>query len=219
MKKNYSIELLPDKVNYEAVESKINTRKQLNDTITMMKVFTERGSEETVKSTRGLVIPKFKIKQTQIKVKQINRERRKERKKFESMPTTDRNKVIEQGKIDYKEHMLGGLQPKHFNYKNMSKKDFEMYQKTLGEYDKKETEKLELYRKNYYKAMKNQLTAKQFEKLKKTLDKIPSQVLTEKYYTDLNMSIDFYYELLDGEVKFKEMIKAWNSVKKEGGYE
>lgn len=218
IKKNYNGELVPAKLKFKDVKNKIENRMEYKEQIQLINALTKRGSEESVKTKRGAVIPKFELEQTKIKVKKINKDRKKRKEAYEKTPPTDRNKSLGETAEHYRDMNVNKIRPKKFNWENMSKKDFEMYKKSLYEYDEKQQEKEQQYRDNFYKAMEASLNDEQFEQLKKIIDLIPSNKLVEKFYTDINMKIDFFYEPTEQQLKFEEIIESWKSVQEEGGY-
>jgi hypothetical protein len=222
-KQDYKESLIPEKKNYytelnKILENSDYTRQQFKETFQIIEAFNKKGSEEILKSSRGLELPKFKKKEIEIKNKAINRERAKLQRELEGQPLTDRNNPVEMPEENKKLFNANKIMPKKFNWKNMSKKDFEMYMKTLYEYDQKKEEKDLIYRNNFYKALENQLTPDDYKRIKEILDQIPTGEIVKKYYTDLNMNIDFIYESSDYEGRVEAIIDSWNSVKEQGGY-
>jgi len=221
MDKNYNIDMLPEKLSLktEREKAKQGTRKQFKEQVKLVDEVLKRGSEDiAVKSDRGLSIPKFKFNQIEIKRKAINRERKKEKLKYEKEHPTDRNKPLGGTVGDYRDMNVNKLKPKVFNWEHMSKKDFQMFNRTLYEYGESKNEKDEKYRANFYKAMENHLSEEQFSNLKKILDLVPTDKLINKYFTDINMGIKFAYEPLEQQAIYEESIDSWNSVVMEGGY-
>jgi transcriptional regulator of met regulon len=219
----YKENLIPEKMSYKVELAKIihnenYVRQDFKDTFSIMDAFLKKGSEKLLKSSRGMELPKFKKKEIDIKVKRINKERAKLQKQYDLEPLTDRNEPIEMPEENKKLFRAYKITPKKFNWKNMSRKDFEMFQKTLVEYDTKQDEKDKLYRENFYKALDNQLLPDDAKRIKEILDKIPTNEIVKKYYTDLNMDIDFIYDKSDYEGKIESIIESWNSLKREGGY-
>lgn len=217
-KKGYDENLLPQKkkLKEEREKAKHGERKDFNNLLKSVNSFLSRGSEELVKTKRGLQLPKFKIAEIKTKLRKVNNERKKQREKYKSIEITDRNKTGVQGMINERSMNINKLEDKHFNFKNMSKKDFEYFEKTLNnEVNTKLDEKNRRYRENYYKAMEKAFSKEQFENLKNVVDKISTDKLVEKYYTDVNMDIDYYYDETEQEIKYEEILNAWNDVYKE----
>jgi hypothetical protein len=212
-RKGFHDEYLPEKLNYYKVVERIQkdpvyTRKDMQDQFKLMDVVLNKRNEKLVNSERGAVIPQFEKKQIEIKVKAINRRRKAEREKLDKLVATDRNKPIE---VDRDLNPVR-IVNKKFNFKNMSKKDLEMYLKTMREFDETDRDREERYRENFYKAMRNTLTDEEYKRLKLVIDKIPTDKLLEKYYTDENMNIGFYYEPADHELKYEQILESWNSM-------
>lgn len=216
-------EFLPQKTSYKEELAKIlndkeYSRQDFKDTLNIMDSFLKKDSEKMLKSNRGLKIPKFKKREIEIKVKSINKDRAKLQKEYENSTLTDRNEVLEMPEENRKNFNLSKITPKTFKWKNMSKNDYEWYLKTLTEYRQEREYRDEKYRENFYTALRNTLTGEDFERIKEILDKIPTKEIVKKYYTDLNMDIDFVYEKSDYDSRIESIIESWNSVKEEGGY-
>lgn len=217
-KKGYDAELLPDRLKFKDLKKKIETRQDFNTEVKVMRVFTARYSENVNKMERGALIPTFALKQAQIKIDTINRKRREQRKKIENMQVTDRNKKLG---VKVKEYVDGGLeqmQDRNFNPKNMSKKDFAIFQKTLWEYNKTIEEKNSNYRDNLYKSFetvfKDTLGDDYVKDLYKILDNISTEDIIYKYYTDLNMNIQFSYDEVDLEMRYNIIRDSWEEYAK-----
>ena len=219
MKKNYNQDLLPEKLKYKDLKESIKTRSDFKEQIKLANELTKRGSEETVKSTRGLTLPKFTIKQTKIKIAKINKERKKKKEDLEKIQKTDRNKPIDKTGEKGKDIGVNLIHPKKFNFENMSKKEWEMFIKTVDKQVRKDDEITDArYVKHLFLAIDANLSPNQADKLKELISLIPNNKIVEKYYTDRNMTIDFYYGESDQDDKFKIQYDAWESYAKENGY-
>lgn len=214
IKKNYDIELIPEKMNYKELTKNIKNRSQFNDTIKIVNAMTKRGSEEKVKSNRGLTLPRFTINKIKTEVRAINRARQKTKKKYENLQPTDRGQKLDEGMKEYRDMNVNKIRDKKFNFKNMSRKDFDFFKKTMGEYNIDTSKKDNQYRQNYYKSLRNNLTDEQYKKIVNVLNNLPTDVLVEKFYTDLNVNIGFNYDEFQQETKYKEIIKAWKRISK-----
>lgn len=214
--KGYNENLLPQKLNLKEEREKLKNgdRKQFNNEFKIYGFFTDRNSEKTRKSDRGAILPLFREKTIEFKRKEINKQRKQKMDYYENMPITDRNKPIENGNRP-RDIELYKLKEKKFNFKNMSMKELEFYERTLKEYNENIGKKNNLYRSNYYKSLENNLTPEQYKEITKVLDKIGTQQIIDKYYTDVNMTIEFPYEPIEQELKYNEIIESWNSVLKD----
>lgn len=212
-KKGYDTELLPDKLKFKDLKKRIETRQDFNTEVNVMKVFTARYSENVNKMERGALIPTFAMKQANIKIEAINRKRREQRKKIENMQVTDRNKKLGVKVKEYVDQGLEQMQDRHFNPKNMSKKDFAIFQKTLWEYNKTIQEKNSNYRDNLYKSFetvfKDTLGDEYVKELYDILDTLSTEDIINKYYTDINMNIQFSYNETDLEMRFDVIKDSW----------
>lgn len=220
---NYNQEFIPEKMKYKTlinsiIQDKYYTRNDLKDQIQIMESFIKKDSEKMLKSSRGLQIPKFKKREIEIKVKSINRDRAQLQREYNQTVLTDRNKPIEMPEENRKNFNLSKVMPKTFKWKNMSKNDYDWYMRTMVEYRQEREYRDEKYRENFYKAIDTQLIPEHAKELKAILNSIPTREIIKKYYTDLNMDIDFIYDKSDYEGKVNEIIDSWNSLKEQGGY-
>lgn len=211
--KGYDVNLLPENTNFTKLKSKIKTREDFNNEMDLMKSLTARYSEKTIKTERGANVPYFTIHQNEIKLKVINKERKKERKIYEKLPLTDRDKKLGVNAVNFTNENLSSLKDRKANYKNMSKKDLQFFNESLQNYDEKASEKHDRYVDNFYKSLETVLSSEHYQEMIKLLETIPKELIVQKYYTDLNMSIDFNYEQIDEDTKFDVLFDSWNSVK------
>lgn len=212
---NFQNNLLPEKLKYKDVKNNINERRDFKTQLSLINALTKRGSEKIYKSTRGLQVPQFEIKQNKIKEREINRKRDIQIKRYKEMGITDRNKSLGFDTEDTAMHLNDLIRHKKYNYKNKSKNEYEAYKNSLKEYNITIEQLNERYRENLYKSIESGqsgYTPEQIEKLKSLLDKIDTQTIVDKYYTDINMNITFNYELSENEGKFETYFDAWVEV-------
>lgn len=213
--KGYDVNLLPENTNFSKLKSKIKTREDFNNEMELMKSVTARYSENTIKTARGANVPYFTIHQNEVKLKIINKERKKERKRYEKLPITDRNKKLGVNAVNFDNENLSKLKDRKVNYKNMSKKDLEFFNESLQNYDEKMEKKNATYVENFFKSLETVLSPDNYNKLMEVMKGVPNELIVEKYYTDLNMSIKFNYEPTDDETKFEVLFDSWEDVRKE----
>lgn len=210
--KGYNPDFLPSKLSYKDLKSSINDRAVFNTEIQLIKDFTKRGSEKYHHTERGW-IPKFAVERAETKLKLINQQRKEQRKLYEKVPKTDRGKILDKG--NFTDDMLDSLKPRNFNLKNMSINDFLRFEKSLDNYNQSLDEKNNIYRQNYYKALKNTMSPQEYENLKNIIDDISNERLVMQYYTDINMNIDFMYEPSEHSAIYESLVSAWVDVLKE----
>jgi len=219
------VENLPEKKNYykerdTIIANNLDPREYLKELNTEIKIITDKKNTEIVKSERGLKVPLMTKKIYENKVKKINEVRQEKKERYENAIKTDRNIPLpEVNKLD-RDLNTNTIRPKNFNFENMSKGDWEMFVKSTEHEFRKDTEKSDLlYRTNYYKSIDSAYSPEQAKELKKILDLIPTDKLVDKYYTDKNMDINFNYLELDQQVKYSISKDAWESYRKENGWE
>lgn len=205
--------ILPKKVSFKELKKRIITREDYNREFDLLDDFTNRYALKVEKTNRGGKVPLWLKRQTNTKLKEINKRRKEQMKIYESLPLTDRNKPIDKQTQFYRDSNLNQFKPKTVNWENKSTKDIEKFIEGLKEYEITKEQKDKLYRENYYTSIRENYSPSQAEEIIKILDDIETDVLVNKYYTDLNLNIDFNYEESDRNIRFNELIKAWNSVK------
>lgn len=214
LKKGTEAALLPKKIKYKDVKSKIFTRADYNREFDLLDDFTDRNALKVEKTKRGGKVPLWLKRNTETKLKVINQRRKEQREIYESLPLTDRNTPIDEQSQFYRDSNLNQFNEKKVNWENKSAKDIEKFQEGLIEYDITKEMKDQLYRENYYKSLDENYTPEQARTLKDILSDVDTDVLVNKYYTDLNMDIKFNYDESDRDIRFRELIKAWSSVQK-----
>lgn len=214
LKKGTEKELLPEKLSFKNLKNRIVDRVDYKREISLITDFTKRDSMKIEKTNRGGQIPLWLKRQTETKLKQINKVRRKQRKIYESLPVTDRGEEISKQNEFFKDNNLSRFNDKKVSWENKSKKDIIAFKESLKEYDVTKQEKDKLYRENYYKSVENGYSPEQAKKLKKLLDEIDTDYIVTKYYTDINMNINFNYDESDRDIRYQEIINAWKKVKK-----
>lgn len=211
-KGNIPTELLPERKTYKQLKKEITTREQFNTEISLLDSFLARHSTNSFKTNRGAVIPYYLKHQTEIKLEVINKQRRQQKREYGNMSATDRNKRMGKLAKNVKELNVSHIREKKFNFKNMSRKELQMFMVSVQAYKTTVDEKNEMYRANYYEALDEELTPEQSEEIKKILSKMPTKTLIYKFYTDLNLDIDFVYSLTEQEQKFEILRDAWTEL-------
>jgi len=67
------------------------------------------------------------------------------------------------------------------------------------------------YRQHYFQAMDNVFGSKA-DKLRQIVEEIPTEILVEKYETDEEAGIDFFYDPLDADFKLEILEEYWGDV-------
>ena len=210
--KGYKDAPLPKKESFKQIRDNIVTRKDLENQIELLKSFTARYATNVAeKGSRGAIVPYYVKHQTEIKLEIVNEKRAIQRKLYVNKPVTDRNEPIDP-KNRFEDENLSHLEPRQVNFKNMSKKDLELTIESLSNYDVSIEEKNEHYRKNFYKSLKNTLLPEDLDKVIEIIDKVSTDKLVEKLYTDINMKIGFHYEPSEYKALVETIIDSWTKV-------
>lgn len=218
-KKNYAEDLLPEKISFAKIRDSITNREDYKRELELIKSFTNRYSENIAfKSDRGAKIPVFMKKQIEIKLKQINKLREEEKSIFGNLEATDRGKGMGVKAIDTSLTNIHHLNPKQFKKEHMSRKDLWAFNESLKEYDIKKDKRYSMYKSSYYKAIYSVfgdgLGEDKAEELIEILEQLPPEKIIEKYYTDINMDIDFIYERVDLILRYEALMESWSSTLK-----
>lgn len=212
MKKGTDVDLLPEKLSMKELKSRIKIREDFNREMGFMDDFTNRYSMNLHKTERGGLIPTWFIHQAETKIKQINKDRRKQLKTYENMMATDRNMPLGVKAKEVRPEVFEQFSPKKLNLKYMSKNDFRAYKEGLVEYYVTKEQKDEDYRKNLYKSIDNHYPPEKAERLKRLLDNLSTDVIVQKYYTDENLDIKINYDRSDNDILFSNVFQGWQSV-------
>jgi hypothetical protein len=196
------------------IKNNENPREYLKDQFKIINIMINKKNEKTVKSKRGLELPSFTKKITELKVKEINKKREQQKEYYKQFDVTSRNQKIHQANSDVEDK----FRDKKFNWKNMSRNDFDMYQKTLEEFSVTEAMRNAQYRVNFYKALEKIMTKEEYDHFKPIIDKVPSDILVKQYYVDKDMSIGFTYEKADRDLLIESIIESWSDLAKESGF-
>ena len=204
--------LLPEKIKYSDIKNKINSRDEYNTQIKLLNAFTVRHSENVIHTDRGANIPYYLKHQIETKLEVINKKRAKRKEKYEQLEMTDRNKKLGVKAKNFDDSNVLKINKKTFNYKYMSKKDLEYYLKSLNEFNENEEEKNRRYVENLFEAIKNNFSEEQAEKLISVIKKLSDDVIIQKYYTDVNLNIDFMYDPLENDLKYDILLDSWGEL-------
>lgn len=212
-KKGIKEEYIPDKLNYKELQKSISSRQELQTHLDIIKTVTVRGSENIVSNNKGLKVPAYLKNMMKLKVQSINRERKKSRNYYEKLDVTDRGKKIGIEREKFPELNVNKIRNKKFNFEKMTTQSFSSFlNSTKFQFDMETEERKREYVANYMKAMYNNLSAEQFKKLSGVINQIDNNTIVEKYYTDLNLDIDFYYDETEQNAKFETMMDSWQGI-------
>jgi|GEM_PF-4672857 len=213
-KKGFDETLLPEKKNYKELRSKIDNRRTFKAEMDIIGGLTKRGSEKVNKTNRSAFIPDFAKEEIRVKLREINYERMKLKHEMQNMEGTHIGQKTGTLAKEISALNVNDIHKKKFNFKNMSKKEYEKFRLQLGEYSLSRDEKDKNYRTHFYKALENLLTEEEYNKLTGLMNEITTDTLVKAYYTDTTLHIAFRYDPLEREKIFDIYMKGWNRVLK-----
>ena len=206
-------DFLPERVSKKELKENIKTRRDLNRELNSLKRFTTRGSEELITNENGLTITKYLKKEVEIKVATINRLKSLRRKELNELEVSSRGKDVgyknmETGRID----RMQLLQPKVFNFKKKSKRDFEHFVKGLSDVEQFITMKDIILRENYLDSLYEHLGKNVYtDMIRDKIMDIPLDDFISTYYRDKEATISFIYDLTQATDKLEILLNdVWN---------
>jgi len=216
IKEGFTKSQLPEKKNYYTERDKIvaneeKAREYTNELFKIFKIVDNPKNKKIVSNENNLSLPMMTKKITELKVKSINKQREKERKYYEKLETTSRNKPIHPAN---QKDVETEFRTKKFDFNKMDKRDWKWFQKTMGEYDRTEKEKQEQYKINFLNSIQNSDVMTPSEKIEFTnvIGKISDSKLLEMYYKDKDMDIMSNYEPSEQRDYIQSLIESWNKV-------
>lgn len=204
-------EFLPRRVSKKELKEMIVTRQDLKRELNSLKRFSRRGSEEIIENDVGLKLTKYQKREIDIQVRTINRLKSKRREELLSLEETSQNK-----KTGNKVNMFGNidelqmLEPLHYDFKKMDKRNFDHFIKGLKDYNEWILNKDKILRQNYIDALYEQLGDNlQTRALAEKLENMSLQNFVNKFYSDREADISFIYDPLGSLTKIEILMDVW----------
>lgn len=210
-------EFLPKRVSKKELKESIKTRRDLKRELNSLNRFTKRGSEELITNEEGLTITKYLKKEVEIKVATINRLKALRKKELNELEVSSRGRDVgfknkEYGRID----QMQLLQPKVFNFKKKSKRDFEHFVKGLTDAEQYITMKDVILRENYLDSLYEHLGKNAYtDMIRDKILTMPLDDFISTYYKDKEATIGFIYDLTQATDKLEILINDVWGVSKE----
>ena len=219
MKKNPEIaEYLPERMSYKELRENITSRQELNRELKSMKRFSQKGSEELVKSKSGLTVTKWEKKEVGIQVAIINRERTRKRKLLEAEEATSRGQKLNLTRSQMNSIRMNELNKKIFNFDKIKKSDWSKYKATVKRQSHPDfqSEADEHLRDNYIKGLIEIFG--ETDDILELIEEIKNLSLKEfitKFYKEQEATITFIYDPIEAERK-KKILKedVWKKEEK-----
>lgn len=189
---------LPPKLSMKTAKQSISSRSDFNKQIKSIKRFTERGSEQLMKTKGGVVAPKFEVKELEARVRSINAQRRQALK--ELGPIEEANKPL-MGRVERAQ-----LRPKKAPGK-ISPEGWQAYKESVMKqsdpnYIKTKNQR---YIENYLKGAADIFGPEKAQQLRDKIDLMDPHKFVQASLLEERLSIGFLYDPLKLKDKFNEI--------------
>lgn len=189
-------EFLPAKISTKEIREQIKTRRDLKNELNSIERFMRKGAEKPIVTKEGIKTTTYEKKEIEIKVRSINARRTAERKRA--------NVSTEKGTMGTIRE--NNLRPKQVDINKIKKSDWEKFKESVEKQarDSYFQGKYERYKENFMKGLENAFGEKGRE-LQEIAAQISAERLTQMYYDDPILQIDFIYDPLEMQVKIDAM--------------
>jgi hypothetical protein len=207
-------DILPEKIKKKEVKEQVQYRNDFNKLLKSTERFMKKDATKVIKNKEGVQTTKWEKKEIAIKVATINRERTRERKLAEMIPTTSQGKETGLKRGEMGDTRTNELKPKQFDFNKIkSKKEWQMF---IDSVDKQvsttyKLHKMELFKENYIKALKIALPA-YADEIIEVLKDIPAPTVVNTFYGEQEASIDFIYDPQEAEVIGEILLQLWQDI-------
>lgn len=185
-------EFLPPKQSVKALRESIKTRRDFRNEINSIERFMQKGAEKPIVTAEGVKTTAYEKKELGIKIRAINARRAAERKRA--------NVSTEKGTMGT--IRANNLQPKQVNIDKIKKSDWNKFVESVEKQarDSYSQEKYERYKENFIKGLENAFGESGVE-LVALAEQIDPETLSQMYFDDPILQIDFIYDPLEMQVK------------------
>lgn len=189
-------EFLPPKASTKEIRKSVQTRRDLKNELNALERFMRKGAEKPIVTKEGIKTTAYEKKEIAIKVRSINQRRAAELKK--AAPSTEKGTM---GTI-----RENNLKPKKYDIDKIKKSDWKNFVESVEKQarDSYFQGKYERYKENFMKGLENAFGEKGRE-LQEIATQISAERLTQMYYDDPILQIDFIYDPLEMQVKIDAM--------------
>lgn len=189
-------EFLPPKASTKEIRKSVQTRRDLKNELNALERFMRKGAEKPIVTKEGIKTTAYEKKEIAIKVRSINQRRAAELKK--AAPSTEKGTM---GTI-----RENNLKPKKYDIDKIKKSDWKNFVESVEKQsrDSYAADRYERYKDNFIKGLENAFGEKGAE-LIEIAKQIDSETLTQMYYDDPILQIDFIYDPLEMQVKIDAM--------------
>lgn len=191
-------EFLPPKASTKVIKKSVQTRRDLKNVLNSLERFMRKGAEKPIITKEGIKTTVYEKKEISIKVRAINQRRAAELKK--AAPSTEKGTM---GTI-----RENNLKPKQYDIDKIKKSDWKKFVESVEKQskDRYASDRYERYKENFIKGLENAFGEKGSE-LIEIAKQIDAEILTQMYYDDPILQIDFIYDPLEMQVKIDAMVE------------
>lgn len=207
-------DILPETIKKEdkhKLIDKIESRQDFNSLIKSLDRFLKRGAEKAITSKTGNTVTRWEKNEVALKVAKINRQRTIERKKVENLEATSRGEKLGLKRGEMGSERLNELNPKKFDFdKIRGGKEWEKYVETVNKQASSTAmdERMEDYKNNYINGLKSAF-GEYANDIIDIVNKLPSDVVVQTYYTEQEASIEFFYDPQEMQLKLDIISDIW----------
>lgn len=189
-------EFLPPKASTKDIRKSVQTRRDLKNELNALERFMRKGAEKPIVTKEGIKTTAYEKKEIAIKVRAINQRRAAELKK--AAPSTEKGTM---GTI-----RENNLKPKKYDIDKIKKSDWKKFVESVEKQSKDSyaSDRYDRYKENFIKGLENAFGEKGSE-LIEIAKQIDAETLTQMYYDDPILQIDFIYDPLEMQVKIDAM--------------
>ena len=189
-------EFLPPKQSVKALRESIQTRRDFRNEINSIERFMQKGAEKPIVTAEGVKTTAYEKKELGIKIRTINARRAAERKRA--------NVSTEKGTMGT--IRANNLQPKQVNLDKIKKSDWSKFVESVEKQarDSYTQQKYDRYKENFIKGLENAFGESGAE-LISLAEQIDPETLSQMYFDDPILQIDFIYDPLEMQTKIDAM--------------
>lgn len=189
-------EFLPPKASTKEIRKSVQSRRDLKNELNSLERFMRKGAEKPIVTKEGIKTTAYEKKEISIKVRAINQRRAAELKK--AAPSTEKGTM---GTV-----RENNLKPKQYDIDKIKKSDWKKFVESVEKQSKDSyaSDRYDRYKENFIKGLENAFGEKGSE-LIEIAKQIDAETLTQMYYDDPILQIDFIYDPLEMQVKIDAM--------------
>lgn len=189
-------EFLPSKISTKEIRERVKTRRDLKNELNSIERFMRKGAEKPIITKEGIKTTVYEKKEISLKVRAINQRRAADLKK--AAPSTEKGTM---GTI-----RENNLKPKQYDIDKIKKSDWKKFVESVEKQSKDSyaSDRYDRYKENFIKGLENAFGEKGSE-LIEIAKQIDGETLTQMYYDDPILQIDFIYDPLEMQVKIDAM--------------